>query len=173
MSSTLEELARTVGLTPDHPEWGGTDKGEQVHGYLAHYERLLEPIRDRNISLLEVGVCGGGGLRMWAGWMPNAHVVGVEVDPVMVYNDPPRIVTHLCDVQRYEPDRVFDVIIDDGSHETGEVATALARLWPYLVEDGWYIIEDLTSDGLRDETERALADHVVPVDHPHLLVLQR
>jgi hypothetical protein len=38
---------------------------------------------------------------------------------------------------------IFDIIIDDGSHNPADIITSLENLWPNLAPDGYYCIEDL------------------------------
>jgi len=53
----------------------------------------------------------------------------------------PRIESRSSDVaSRYGP---FDVVIDDGSHICAHVIASFRALFPHLVEDGIYAIEDL------------------------------
>ena len=55
---------------------GVTDKGT-AHSYIAVYERLLEPYRPRDVTLLEVGVWQGGSLLLWADYFPSGRIVGM------------------------------------------------------------------------------------------------
>lgn len=145
--SLLNDIANgPTGKTPDHPEWPGTDKADWCHDYFPAYERVIGGLRDLPIKLLEIGVCGGGGLKVWASWAPLAIITGIENDPTNVYNEPPRITTVCCDVKEYDPDRLFDVIIDDGSHCAEDINPAFHRLFPSLRPGGLYFIEDVRQD---------------------------
>ena len=48
-----------------------TDKFGWHAALLPVYERIFAPFRDRDISLLEIGTDGGGGLRMYADYFPR------------------------------------------------------------------------------------------------------
>ena len=68
-----------------------------------------------------------------------------------------RITTHLCDVRDLPGlTRVakecgpFQVIIDDGSHQLGDVLCAYHALWPFLVDGGLYVIEDIQNQEILD-----------------------
>ena len=61
----------------------GTDKGSLGHGYLGHYERILGPLRDEPITILEIGVSDGASLRMWADYFTRATIVGVDINEVL------------------------------------------------------------------------------------------
>ena len=61
---TLDELA--IACATDRASvftrtWG------KPHDYARHYDKLFTPLRDKPIKLLEIGVGGGEGIRMWSG----------------------------------------------------------------------------------------------------------
>jgi hypothetical protein len=122
----------------------GTDKARGDdgggHGYAHVYETHINPYLVR--SLLEVGVFQGASLMAWKEWMPHATIHGIDTRPV----DVPGCEVYHGDV--LDPTLtnllpMYDVIIDDASHLTDDVALALKRLWPHLNPGGWYVIEDL------------------------------
>lgn len=131
MRLTLDELAVAFG----------TDKGPQGHNYTPLYERHLRLLRDRAVTLLEIGIAAGASLRMWDAWFSAADVIGVDIAPEREVNEG-RIRTHVCDVKQYEPMTDFDIIVDDGSHDPMDITVAARRLMPRLRPGGWYVIED-------------------------------
>lgn len=54
----------------------GASKGDD---YLDVYEANFSGIRDSVKNILELGVQGGGSLKMWQDYFPNAHVFGVDI----------------------------------------------------------------------------------------------
>jgi cephalosporin hydroxylase len=167
-SSYLEGLAHRYG----------TDK--LVHGYCPHYVRHLAPIRRDPISLLEVGVYHGASLLMWRDWMPNARILGVDIDPAAMMPRIDRLETRLHDVRDPWPDdEMFEVIIDEGGHTTELMIASWGRLWPHVKPGGWFIIEDwatqwmtaynrLTPEGLPSSMVDGLDRHLhdVLLGHP-------
>jgi hypothetical protein len=132
----------------------GTDKGSYPpmgHGYTRWYEGLLEPMRDREINLLEIGIGSRApSLRLWGQYLPLARITGADVNPETSQHAPERAKVVICDcgnltalAQNFADDR-YDVIVDDGSHRTEDVFTALNFFWPRLKPGGWYAIEDLS-----------------------------
>lgn len=113
------------------------------HGYLPHYEGHLGHLRHKPISLIEIGIQRGGSLRMWAEFFWQARVVGVDIDPACREAAGGHIEVVIGDIKGYVPDREFDVVIDDGSHQPEDVIAAFELLWPRLRPGGWYVIEDL------------------------------
>lgn len=130
-----------------------TDKSSKAHDYCRAYESLFD--QDMG-ALLEVGVHAGRSLQMWAEWLPDADVIGVDIDPDATrhmrypledgggYLAPfPHGVTAVCcDAKVYVPPFTLDVIIDDGSHMASDMSATFRQLWPYLRPGGFYAIED-------------------------------
>ncbi|MDH3902051.1 MAG: class I SAM-dependent methyltransferase, partial [Xanthomonadales bacterium] len=121
--------------------------------YLEEYERLLAPYRDRPVRVLEIGVQNGGTLEIWAKYFPQAKVlIGCDIDPACaeLEFDDPRINVIIGDVNN---DRTqaeisaasieFDIIVDDGSHRSGDIIRSFGLLFPKLALGGSYVIEDL------------------------------
>lgn len=124
--------------------WGDTDKASAAHDYLGVYERHLVPADIH--TLTEIGVWTGGSLRMWARWLPDADIIGIDTQPqnyvVPSENAPPNVSFVEGDVTTIEP-WPSDVVIDDGSHHGDDQLAAFDRFWPLLRPGGWYVIEDL------------------------------
>ncbi len=158
MKPTLTELARKYN----------SDKLFS-HSYVGFYESLFA---GRNVRrLLEIGIgfrdlmqpfvspdapyVHGSSLRMWEEFFPEAQIFGCDVREETLINEG-RIRTTVCDQSRgasiaemvwafcarahgYEG---FDVIIDDGSHQTVHQLLTFDCLHPRLNEGGVYVIED-------------------------------
>ncbi len=132
MSGSLAELAKFYG----------TDKAE--HKYCPHYEHHLAELRELPFQLLEIGVQTGASLLMWEAYFPAARITGIDIDPAP-FLDTERIAIVQANARAFEPQALFDVIVDDGSHMAFDISAVHHRLWPYLVPGGWYVIEDLAA----------------------------
>lgn len=127
-----------------------SDKWEQ---YLAIYEAYLQPrVRTgRPLSLLEIGVQNGGSLQIWTRYLPTgSSVTGVDIDPACATLDlGPDVRIHIADASSAEAlqaclgDAGFDVIIDDGSHRSGDIVATFLSCFRRVVPGGLYVIEDL------------------------------
>lgn len=132
----------------------GTDKAWH-HGYCDRYEAALKDLRDKPITLLELGIggdddakAGGQSLRMWSQYFVNGDIIGLDLYPkalelpdnVTVYtgsqNDPAVLQT----IHANHGD--FDVIIDDASHVSSLTIASFELLWPRLKPGGFYAVED-------------------------------
>ncbi len=120
--------------------------------YLRYYDRLFERERDKAIRLLEIGVQNGGSLDTWAEYFDQAtHIVGCDKDPrckTLTYSDE-RISVVVGDIKSSITKNTlseicgsFDVIIDDGSHQSDHIIDTFNTLFSLLNPGGFYIIED-------------------------------
>jgi hypothetical protein len=154
--------------------------------YLDTYQRLFAPLRDRPLRMLEIGVQNGGSLELWSRFFANAQkLVGCDINPdcARLHYDDPRVELVVGDANMDEVhDRIrslvpeLDLVIDDGSHLSGDIVRSFGRYFPMLGDDGLYVAEDLHCSywkhfegGLFDQTSsisffKALADIV---NHEH------
>src|SRR5690554_978194 len=121
--------------------------------YLHEYDRLFSGYRDRPISLLEIGIQNGGSLELWAKYFTQAQkLVGCDIDPKCeaLHYDDSRIAVVVADANQDAGQQAilahssaFDLIIDDGSHQSSDIVRSFARYFPVLSDGGLYIVEDL------------------------------
>lgn len=142
-SQTLEELySQHTGKVSD--KWSS---------YLVVYDQILKSYRNQNVRLLEIGVQNGGSLEIWAKYFSNAKlIVGCDINPKcanLSYEDS-RIHVLVGDANSdevksnvIELSKIFDIIIDDGSHHSSDIIKSFAKYFPLLEDGGIYIIEDL------------------------------
>ncbi len=121
--------------------------------YLREYDRLFSPFRDQAISILEIGVQNGGSLEIWSQYFANAkNFVGCDINPncaKLTYDDP-RIHVIVGDATLTETQQKvlqhsdgYDLIIEDGSHTSGDIVKAFVKYFPLLRENGLFVAEDL------------------------------
>ena len=120
---------------------------------IAAYERLFAPYRDRPVRILEIGIQNGGSLEVWSKFFSEAvAIVGCDINEKcrsLIYDDP-RISVVVGDVnepavleQILSISGEFDIIIDDGSHVSGDIIRAFARFFPVVSLGGIFVAEDL------------------------------
>jgi hypothetical protein len=137
-----------------------TDKASTEHDYLSFYESFLGKLRNDPIKILEVGALFGSSLRMWEEYFPKGIIIAGDIHPGVESHRTSRIFTENIDQSNIE-DLVqlgmkhgpFDLIIEDGSHLWEHQITTLRTLFPFLKNDGIYIVEDLHTNfgGLADQ----------------------
>ncbi|MDP1859526.1 MAG: hypothetical protein Q8K82_12700 [Gemmatimonadaceae bacterium] len=137
----------------------GSDKGTKMEGwdahlYTPHYEQWFDPIRERPLRLLEIGVCDprmpGASLNGWREYFPNATIFGFDIVDATRF-DGPRVTTFMGDqssasdlsrfIEMHGTD--FDIIVDDGSHVDRHQQVSFAFLFDHLKTGGQYIVEDM------------------------------
>ncbi len=140
--SILAGIARTTG-----------PKKQFLKQFLPRYEQLFMPLRDKPITLLEIGIGGyrdplrgGGSLRMWGEFFPNGRIVGLDINHKQL-----EMPSNTCIHTGSQTDTVtldslisehggFDIVIDDASHVTEKTIATFEWLWSgtrllYIVED--------------------------------------
>lgn len=128
------------------------DKGQLAngigHNYTRHYAEVLEPLRDKPIRLIEIGVENGKSIRAWLEYFthPQTQIIGVDKNnvgfPMPRYQFYQADQTNSASLQPLMQ-WASDVIIDDGSHTPEGTITAFETLWPFVKRGGYFIIEDL------------------------------
>lgn len=144
------------------PEWrDGTG-----HEYTPFYSALLE---GRSVKkVLEIGICTGASLRMWAEYFPDAEVYGLDNAPMSLISED-RIHSLLCDQSSPNDLRKvvdtfgdnFDLIIDDGSHRAEDQILSAQMLVPLLSKTGLYMIEDVQREN-RDRVYEGVLKTLTP-----------
>ncbi len=124
-------------------------------GYTAFYEMLLAPLRYKEINLCEIGIEQGGSLMTFSDYFPYARLFGMELLNQKIDHcrslSIPRTSILSTDVSNKdslkrafnETERMFDVIIDDSTHEKEHQINIIEIASKYLKPGGILIIEDL------------------------------
>lgn len=118
--------------------------------YFDIYTRHLHRFRGRRPVLLEIGVMGGGSLRMWREYLgPDSTVIGLDINPDCLQHqeegieifigsqDDPAVIEAI-----FNKHHRLDVVIDDGSHQMAHMRASFEMLYDRLHPTGLYIVED-------------------------------
>jgi len=121
--------------------------------YLAEYDRLFAPMAEKQVRLLEIGIQNGGSLEIWSQYFRNAiAIIGCDINPDcegLSYEDPKIHVVVGDASATATQEKVlklaaqYDIIIDDGSHLSSDIAKSFALYFPHIVDGGIFIAEDL------------------------------
>ena len=121
--------------------------------YFEAYEKEFFHLRDKEISFLEIGVYKGGSIPMWKGYFKKAsNLVFIDIDQncqkfeengtkVLIGDQSDKKFLNKV-IDNYGP---FDIVIDDGSHLCKHQIISFEILWPYLKNNGIYLVEDTHS----------------------------
>lgn len=143
-----------------------TDKGS-LHTYTGMYEDILSQYKDKECTLLEIGIQTGGSALLWSKYLPNAIFSFSDINPVnagvLDMIDSNRFLFYLGDaysdlvlnsIRNDRPDG-FDVVIDDGPHTLQSQIEFIRKYLPLVKKGGYLIIEDVQDiswcDFLRNE----------------------
>lgn len=171
---TIEQVFNDVSINGAINELGdlfnayGSDKAS-THDYHRVYAALLEPLRNKSIRILEIGLgtnnidiqsnmgCGGrpgASLRAFRDWVPDAMVFGADVDERILFAEE-RIETYFVDQTKpqtlrelsakFEP-HSFDLIIDDGLHIPEANINTVNFALSLLKDTGILVVEDVAEE---------------------------
>jgi SAM-dependent methyltransferase len=167
--------AKQANILSELSEKYGSDKGSIIedrmhrsgwphHCYTDIYDFFLSGIRNTASDILECGIGTnnpnlpssmgpngqpGASLRMWRDYFPNAEIIGIDIDPNIMFSED-RIKTFVVDqvspysIQKFK-DEVkveFDLIVDDGLHQYIPQLTLFENMFDRVKQGGIYIIED-------------------------------
>lgn len=124
-----------------------SDKWEH---YFNIYDHLLGKFYESKVNYLEIGVQNGGSLEIAKKlFASDSLIIGLDIDPNCKHLEGKvanQIIigsqvddATLLKVSEFSP---FDIIIDDGSHIQSHMIFTFFKLFPYLSQNGIYIIED-------------------------------
>ncbi len=154
------DLARTVSMRADHsapadtPIGGIFENTDNVHK-LRHYLPIYQNALTRTERMLEIGVDRGGSLHMWRAHLPQATIVGLDINPEAAQHDDPGRDIHVrigdqtdshflgTVVEEFGP---FDTVLDDGGHTPRQMIGSFRYLFPRLRPGGVYIVEDVCAN---------------------------
>tara|TARA_B100000029_G_scaffold91629_1_gene81589 strand:- start:1491 stop:2327 length:837 start_codon:yes stop_codon:yes gene_type:complete len=120
--------------------------------YLNEYEDKLKKYQKLPINFFEIGVLNGGSLEIFSKYFSNAELIlGCDIDAKCekLKFSKPNIKCIIGDVNNGEiknkiiKNPKFDIILDDGSHNSDDIVKTFCNYFNYLKEDGLYIIEDM------------------------------
>jgi len=125
-----------------------TDKASYSHGYIQYYEQLFKDKRKEIKSVLELGIGDGGSLKLWKLYFPNALIYGLDMNENTFHFEDGISCYFFNQNDRDKLKETFrkknlEVIIDDASHAEEETLISLDTLFPLLLSQGYYIIEDM------------------------------
>ena len=121
------------------------------HHYFEIYERHFAKFRNKDVSILEIGILHGGSLQMWKEYFgANAKIYGIDINPkckefeeknVEIFIGSQSDRNFLREIKSRIPK--IDILIDDGGHTMEQQITTFEELFGHVDENGVYLCEDL------------------------------
>jgi len=130
-----------------------TDKAK-YHAYEYFYPNNLTYLlnkEEKDIHILEIGVAYGGSMNSWMDVLPNANYYGIDhnFNNLSDYiKNKPNLQLYKCSqndpiIKTIFPGVLFDLIIDDASHQINDQIASFNLLKNRLANNAKYIIEDI------------------------------
>ena len=138
-----EAIAKCSNLT-ELADLFGSDKGSIKHNYTRLYEMYLGHLKYDSFVLGEIGVACGASLKMWSNYFENAQIFGFDLrsECKKLAKDYANIEIEICDATSTQFSKMFDVLIDDGSHISKDIIDTFILNFQSVKSGGWYFIED-------------------------------
>ena len=140
----LSEIYKRYSVEGD---FGVGDKGF-LHSYIPYYEDALAPYREKEITVMEIGVAQGHSLKMWREYFLNAKIVGCEIwGGCKNYFTDENVELFIGNAtfKSFADDINFgiDILVEDSSHFESDQLRIYELFSPKMNENGLYIIEDI------------------------------
>lgn len=134
VSELLTKMGKDGAYSTDknrNRKWG--------HWYGPAYDYIFKPYKGK-IDLIEIGIETGASLEVWREFFPEANISGIEIDREKILKKLPDVEYIIADVKDYKPDKLYDIVIDDGSHKLSDVKYVVDNF--KLKVGGVMVIED-------------------------------
>lgn len=121
------------------------------NNYFEIYDNILAPYKGKKPKMLEIGVAHGGSLEMWIKYFEEeVQLYAVDINKEFLDYKFDIPVDYACVDQSsgehwdayLNGKPKFDIIIDDGSHDSEHQIFTLLTLFPKLNDGGIYVVED-------------------------------
>ena len=119
--------------------------------YFPIYERHFKEFVYKPVTFIEIGCGLGGSLQMWKRYFgPHARIIGIDINPECKKFEEDQVEVFIGQQQDHQflqtvLDKVGipDIVLDDGSHKMSHVTETFQFLYPQMLKNGVYMIEDL------------------------------
>jgi hypothetical protein len=122
--------------------------------YGKHYSQHFEHFRKYEVvNILEIGVASGGSTRVWRDFFGSAlRYTGLDINPKCKQFEDTSLNINVIIGSQMDKDLLkkicqdhgpFDIVIDDGGHQSDQILTSFEALWLCMKDKGVYAIEDL------------------------------
>lgn len=129
---------------------GGYCTDKYQLGYYDHfYEKQFKSYVKSPINILEIGIRGGGSIKIWKEYFhPDSNVYGGEIDPFELIAN---CICYQADMYTEDSlnlfeDLYFDIVIDDGPHTYESFEMVITKYYSKLKDGGILVVEDITKN---------------------------
>ena len=125
--------------------------------YFHIYENILSNFKHKRIKLVEVGIENGGSLYIWKKFLPDAEIIGIDLNPKCKKFEKYGFNIEIGDQnlpefwdEFFKKYKDVDVIIDDGGHTNSQQINTVVSCVPHINDGGVLITEDVMCSYLND-----------------------
>ena len=120
--------------------------------YISEYDEQLRKYQKLPIKLFEIGILNGGSLEIFSKYFSNAELIlGCDInqkcEKLNYSNKKIKVIIGDANDEKIKNKinnySYFDIIIDDGSHNSKDIVKTFCNYFNYLKDGGLFIIEDL------------------------------
>lgn len=129
---------------------GGYCTDKYQLGYYDHfYEKEFKSYVKFPINILEIGIRGGGSIKIWKEYFhPDSKVYGGEIDS---FEPIANCICYQADMYTQDSldlfeDSYFDIVIDDGPHTYESFELVITKYYSKLKDSGILVVEDITKN---------------------------
>ena len=148
--NALQDLIKSFNESPQ-PSF-------KVTNYFQIYSDLFSHLRDVDCTFIEVGVFNGGSLFMWRKWLgEKARIIGVDLNPAAKKWEEFGFEIYIGDQgdplfwqNLYAKIGKFDVLLDDGGHQTFQQIVTLTEGLNACKSNSLILIEDTIASYMND-----------------------
>lgn len=125
--------------------------------YFKNYEDILGNFEGKDVTMIEIGVQDGGGLKTWQEFFgPNSKIIGVDLNPQCKKFEEENIKIYIGSQSHknfwenlFSEEGKADIIIDDGGHTNHQQIITAINCIPNIKDGGILIYEDVHSSYLK------------------------
>ena len=130
------------------------NKGNAIHKWMHYfdiYDQYFNKYKNKEVSILEIGVYQGGSLNMWRDYFgKSAKIYAIDINPeckqfetedTKIFIGSQEDPIFLNYVKSQIPK--LDILIDDGGHTMRQQIVTFEELYGHVKDEGIYLIEDL------------------------------
>lgn len=130
------------------------NQGHGIHKWMHYfdiYDRHFAPYRGKDPVVVEIGVQGGGSLRMWKDYFgPGSKIYGIDHKDLRGLSDPENGIEVLIGNQNDRESLQemvdiigpIDILIDDGGHHMHQMINTFEIMYPAVKDGGLFLCED-------------------------------
>jgi hypothetical protein len=119
--------------------------------YFPIYERHFKEFVYKPVTFIEIGCGHGGSLQMWKRYFgPHARIIGIDINADCKKFEEDQVEVFIGQQQDHQflqsvIDKIGipDIVLDDGSHKMSHITATFQFLYPLMLKNGVYMVEDL------------------------------